>query len=238
MVYKLSNAVEREQIEKEFGLTFKYPDLYTPDIVINGLQEASLSVLTMENTNQVTFAIWGLLPEGYKEDWYVFQQMTNTLNVTLHDLQTTTWMGNSLQQGRCLAIISGFFTYLLKNGKTYPYYVQLISESPFYVAGVYHRLDDGFLSCGLITTATDDFLKSFHNIGDQVPLIIPESAKDVWLSPQTETNVLQGIIENPPKAKLRANPIAQEFFKKNILYDSILQPVFYEDVPNGGDSNF
>ena len=237
MIYKLSNAAEMEQVEKEFGLKFKYPALYSPEIVINGLQEANLSILTMENACEIEFAIWGLLPENYKEDWLVFQRMANTLNVTLYDLETIDWMGDTLKKGRCLIVVTGFFTYLIRDGKTYPYHIGTASGKPFYLAGVYQELDDGFLSCSLVTTIADSFLKHFHDIGNAMPLIVPDSVVDVWLSEKTQVRTIENIIKNPPRVKLRANPIAKDFFKNDIIYDSILQPVFYEGIPQGGGFN-
>jgi putative SOS response-associated peptidase YedK len=237
MFYKLSNAVKKNQIEKDLNLRFKYPNLYSPNLIINGLTEASISIVTMQNREEINFAIWGLLPENYKEDWSTFQEASNTLNLNLDQIKSMDWMKSALEYRRSLILVSGFFGYLLRNNRLYTYYISLPSDKPFYLAGLYNKLDDGFLSCSVITTKANKFIKSYHNIDNQMPLIIPESVMDTWLSNETDSDDIQNIISNPPEPVLRSNPIANDFFNKNIVYNSILQPVHYDDIPEGSHSN-
>ena len=116
MIYKLSNAVERKVIETEFGIPFKYPHIYSPSLIINGFNETNLSVVTMESPYEINYAIWGLMPQNFKEDWHIFQNNANTLNVGLRELENIQWMRESLEERRCLIIVSGFYTHLLHNG--------------------------------------------------------------------------------------------------------------------------
>ncbi|MBS9464296.1 SOS response-associated peptidase family protein [Flagellimonas sp. 389] len=233
MVYKLSNAAEKSIIEEKFESFFKYPNLYQPQLVIDGLVESTVSICTMENPDVIDYAIWGLMPNRYKESWQIFQNAGNTLNFDLEDLKGPIWTENLLQQARGLTIATGYFCYFLRNGEIYPYYVCLKNEEPFYLASIYTQLEDGFLSTGIITTKMDDYLASFHNLDKVQPLIIPESIAREWLDSSTTLKTIENIIKNPPRLELKANPIAGEFFKNNILYDTILQPVHYDDLSRG-----
>ncbi len=237
MYHRLSNAADREEMERVFGLKFKYPKLYSPNMIIDGMTESILSVITMQDSEHINYAIWGLMPDDYKEDWKIFQNGMNTLNINVAKLSSIKWMKNLLMFKRSLVLVSGFFTYFLKKGKLYPYYVSSVDQKPFCIAGIYSTLDDGFLSCSIITTKTDKFIANYHNLHNEKPLLIPSDMKDLWLSESTETDLVNDIIKNPPAMELRANPIAGEFFKKNIVYDSLLNPVYYEGIPGGNTSS-
>ncbi|MFC4221066.1 SOS response-associated peptidase [Flagellimonas marina] len=228
MIYKLSNATEREQIEEEFGVHFKYPHLYTPSALVNGFKETNVCIVTMQDKRRISFAIWGLMPQDFKEDWYIFQNNANTLNVQLQDLEKVEWMKESFVKRRCLVIVSGFYTHLLKNGKTYTYYVTLKNGKPFYLAGVYNILEDGFQCCALITAKTNAFVSSYHDISNLAPIIIPKSHADAWLTDDFDINALKEIVNNPPEVELKANLMADEFFKDITHQDTIIHPDFLE----------
>lgn len=231
MFFRLSNAADLHQIEETSGLSFKYPNLYNPRMLIDGLVESSLSIITMENPLEIDFAIWGLMPNGYKEDWIVLQNAQNTLNLTLDEVRQTAWMQSLLKTNRSLVLVSGFFTYYLKDGKIYPYYISLQNEEPLYLGSLYSILEDGFLTTGLLTCKKDNFISKYHNLDARSPVLVEESAIDVWLDNDTELDIIENIIEKSAAPKLRANPIASEFFKKNITYDSILNPVHHNGLP-------
>ncbi|MBO0321429.1 SOS response-associated peptidase family protein [Muricauda sp. CAU 1633] len=216
MIYKLSNVAERTEIEEEFGLHFKYPHLYTPSAIIDGFKETNISVVTTEDKHKISFAIWGLMPQDFKEDWHIFQNNANTLNVQLQDLERVKWMKESFTKRRCLIIVSGFYTHLLKNGKMHTYYVSLENEKPFYLAGVYNVLEDGFQCCALVMAKTNAFVSSYHDISDLAPIIIPKAHADLWLANEFDIDNLKDIINNPPEVKLKAHLMADEFFKDTI----------------------
>lgn len=223
MIYKLSNGAGREAIEKEFGIPFRYPNLYRPNPVINGFHEINLSVVTMEEPSDITFAIWGLMPQDFKEDWRIFQENTNSLNVKLEELNSVGWMKGSFAQRRCLIIVTGFYTYLLKNGNTYGYHIQQVSKKPFYLAGTYNILNDGFLCTALMVDQTDPFISSYHNISNLAPVIIPKQWAPAWLRKESTKESLADIINNPKRINLMADPISSRFFLQEKILFSIEQ---------------
>ena len=218
--------MERAAIEEEFGVRFKYPHLYTPSALIDGFTESNLCVVTQQDKRKVSYAIWGLMPQDFKEDWHIFQNKANTLNVQLNALKKVGWMKESFVKRRCLVIISGFYTHRLKNGKTYTYYITLKNGRPFYLAGVYNVLEDGFQSCALITAKTNAFVSSYHDISDQAPIIIPQSHAHSWLNDALGVDALRDIVNNPPEVELKAHLMADEFFANLSPQDTLLHPNF------------
>ena len=197
MIYKLSNDAGKEEIEQEFGIPFRYPNLYTPNPIINGFHEINLSVVTMEEPNRISLAIWGLMPQDFKEDWHIFQDNANTLNVKVSELEDIDWMQESFEQRRCLIIVTGFYTHLLENGNTCSFYIHQANNKPFYLAGTYNTLNDGFLCTALMVDKTDTFLTKYHNISILCPVIIPKAMAMEWLNQKATRSELEEIIQKP-----------------------------------------
>ncbi|MDF0715241.1 SOS response-associated peptidase family protein [Muricauda sp. 334s03] len=226
MIYKLSNEAERDVIEKEFGIPFRYPNLFRPNPIINGFHETNLGVVTMENQNEITFAIWGLMPQDFKEDWHIFQDNANTLNVQMVELESIAWMQESFKKRRCLVIVTGFYTHLLENGNTCSYYIHQASNKPFYLAGTYNILNDGFLCTAITVSKTEPFVSSYHNISHLAPVIVPKEHAALWLNKNSNMDDLKEIIQNPKKTKLEAKRMSNEFFLKNLTSNTEVEPLF------------
>lgn len=226
MIYKLSNEADRATIEKEFGIPFRYPNLYKPNPIINGFHETNLCLVTMENPSQISLAIWGLMPQDFKEDWHVFQDNANTLNVKMEELESIAWMKESFKQRRCLIIVTGFYTHLLENGNTCSYYIYQTSKKPFYLAGTYNILNDGFMCTAITVNKTDSFLSSYHNISNLAPVIVPKEKAATWLNKDATIDDLEQFIQNPKKVSLEAKQMSNEFFLKNLTGNTQIDALF------------
>lgn len=231
MYYKLSITAERKSLEEEFGIPLEYTDLYEPAQVINGLNEETLLVITCEDQEYITPAIWGILPEEFTDDWTIFQNISNTLNLGERSFYNGSWMSPALVERRCLIIVTGFFTTYLHRGSIYPYYVKRYDDKPFCIAGIYNRLEDGFLTCSLITCKANQFVRRIQNLGTQMPLILDGAERDKWLSQKLDKADAMKIFRKPSVNHLEAHLIAKEFFNQNITFDSMLEPVDYQDLP-------
>jgi len=231
MYYKLSNIAEGRVLEEEFGISLKYPNLYRPNQIINGLNEETLFVVASDQKNLISPAIWGLLPEEFVDDWSVFQNTSNTLNFDQSNFYEDSWCGRAFTHRRCLVIVTGFFTAFLHNGTIYPYHVKRIDGKPFCIAGIYNRLEDGFLTCSILTTKANRFTKKIQNIGSQMPLLLPKSKWIDWLNTDLAHSNVNEMFQNVSDNGLEAHLIAKEFFNHNITYDSVLEPVSYKGLP-------
>lgn len=230
MYYKISNTAKKEEIESWSNAVFKYPHLYEPQLLINGLNEVSIPLITMEKPNELALAIWGMLPEKYKEDWTIFQSSTNTLNLHEELMDSDLWYAIALKHRRSVIPVTGFFTSFLKDGVAYPYHISLKSGKPFYLAGVYNILDDGFITCSLLVGKANAFIKRFQNVVDCMPLIVTKDTKDEWLNKATPIAKIRDILKSPIAAEYQARPIAKELFNNNITYDGMLLPYDYDKV--------
>lgn len=229
MFYKLSNTADLNNIEGVFDAKFRYPQIYKTSVLINGLSEQTLPIITMQDTASIQYAIWGLLPQNYKEGWENFQSLTNTLNISVNELENLDWIKNILNQQRCVIIVTGFFTSYLYKGEVYPFYVYEKNHQPFALAGIYTTLQDGFMSVSIMTTTMENELVEVHNLGRDFPIAISAESHYQWLKPQLNLN--EKILENINKLELRAHTISKEFYKNEIVFDTILEPAHYNSLP-------
>ncbi len=185
-------------------------------MVICGTNEVTLPIITCENPEQISFAIWGILPTGYKEDWKIFQSVTNTLNVSLDSLTKSNWQSESLFKRRCLVVVNGFFTSYLHEGRLYPYYLSLPSKKTFLLAGLYNTTDDGFLSFSLILGKAKNVMDRTQNMTDLMPLIIDKGQMNPWLNTETGILRLKSILNETMEDELESFPIPSSMFNENI----------------------
>ena len=232
MYNKISNTAERKMIESEFGIKFKFPKLYQKNFIINGANEATVSIITIEEPHHINYGIWGILPTNYKEDWLDFQNVIDTLSVAKDRIHSDELFDQPFQLRRCLIIVTGFFIHHLNKGVVYPYYVHHATSKPFALAGIYNVTDDGFLTCSIVLTDVSGKLASIENIDSKIPVVLSKKYRDMWLEKNCSKEDLYSITEDVDQIPLEAHPIAKEFFKNNIVYDSFLEPVQYKNLPN------
>lgn len=229
MYFKISNTAKLKEIEQDVNALFKYPDLYTPQVVISGLTEVSIPIVTMNEPNIVNLAIWGLLPGNFNEDWELFQKLTNTLTIPAHKLDADIWYHESFMKSRCIIPVTGFFTSVLKNGEIYPYHISCKKGGILYLAGIYTILDDGFITCSILTGPLEREVVNYQNLVDYMPVIIDRNDKCDWFSGDTSIERTKEIMQPPHQTDLKIRPIARNLFNNDISYDSMLMPYEYPE---------
>lgn len=186
-------------MQREFLIPFRYPEVYKPKSVINGLKESVLSVITMKDTTKIDYAIWGLLPEKYSGDWSVFQEYTNSLTVEYNGQSNDfvdVWYTNSTIKRRCLIIVTGFYVSNIKDGKISTYYITHPNKLPFGLAGVYNEIEDGFITCAVVTAEIKSNYSKKQNLGKNLPVAIQKNQIDKWLDPKATASELDNIIRS------------------------------------------
>ncbi|GGW34635.1 SOS response-associated peptidase family protein [Arenibacter certesii] len=231
MIYKLSNTASDTTLKTTFNIPLKYPYFYRKQILMNGLEEVTIPIITMEESKVMVPAIWGILPENYKDDWETFQEVFNSLNISIQSLGQLSWCNTALMERRCFIPITGYFTSYLINGELYPYYFHQESGGPFFLAGIYNKTQDGFLTAAILTTSTNQELKSLCNINKAIPIMLPNTVYDEWLNGDLADFEIHQLVKSTPDIKLTGHPISKEFFKNNISYTTMLSPVNYNDAP-------
>ncbi|WP_052184208.1 SOS response-associated peptidase family protein [Psychroserpens sp. Hel_I_66] len=219
MFYKLSNTCDVLEIEKEFGTTFRYPNLYKPKAIIDGLKESQLPIITSQNLSHVDYSIWGLLPEGYDDNWNTFQDFTNTLNTNIqsNDLNEEIY-SDSLDKRRCLVIVNGFFSTKISDGKLRTHLIHLKNQNPFCIAGIYNKILDGFYTCSILTTNSVCGNDHIPGLEKQKPLIFKKKDLKRWLDPKLTIEHLKPLVQNHEHYDFISQPINESFYNNSKLF--------------------
>ncbi|PID70220.1 MAG: hypothetical protein CR985_02880 [Flavobacteriales bacterium] len=232
MFYRISNIAGREELEFHFNRKFDFPNIYFPKVVLNGLEETTLSIITSEKPECISYGIWGLLPEDFDENWYVFQNISNTLNTDLEHLEYTEALYNtSVIKRRCLILATGFFTAYLYQKKMYPYYIHLTDEQPFCFAGIYNQLEDGFLTCSLLISDNAGYLADIPHIQSKLPVVLSPRNYGNWLEDDLSVDAIDVMLESQKKMKFKSYPISREFYNMKNPGMEILNPILLYNNP-------
>lgn len=91
----------------------------------------------------------------------------------------------SIQDRRCLVPASGYFEWKKdSNGKKTKYAFSGAAGDPLYIAGLYLRSSDMRTPCfSILTRDATDGIKEIHG---RMPVLIPKSRIEEWLSPEID----------------------------------------------------
>ncbi|WP_010178270.1 SOS response-associated peptidase family protein [Aquimarina agarilytica] len=231
MKYKISNTAARETLEAHVGMPLKYPNIYVSNPVVTGFEETIVPLIISDNDKEIEYGIWGLLPDNYHEDWQVFQTIIDTLTIEKKDFISNTFLKDSVNLKRCAVIVTGFFTTYLYKGEIFPFYVYAKNKKPFYLAGYYNKLADGFITFSILLNKVEPSIKKIQNLSDYSPKILSKNEKDVWVSNSSTNNDITKLLEKDSQLELKSHTIAKELYKMGITYNSMLEPVVYKNLP-------
>ncbi|MEO9571890.1 MAG: SOS response-associated peptidase family protein [Polaribacter sp.] len=208
MKYSLSNTASKTLIEQELKLNFKYPNIYKPKLKIDGYREQPISIITTEEPTIITQAIWGLLPQNFQGSWKKFQRLKTTLHVNKDEVLENFLYKEALEKRRCLIIVTGFYTYNLKGKNVISCLLEKDPIKPFYLAGIYNVLQDGFITCTVINTNVNSSIDSINNLYKVMPIQIPDILKNIWLDKKTPIKDIKYLISKPYFTKFKVQKIA------------------------------
>ena len=109
--------------------------------------------------------------------------------------------------------------------------MHLKSNEPFAIAGVYNELDDGFVTCSIIVSKANDYIKKIHNSGISMPVVFGTLNQNLWLNADMSDESIEKLIQTDSKLPFKAHTIAKEFHKLGINFDTVLDPVNYQNLP-------
>ncbi len=185
---------------------FVFPDEIDPRY--NIAPTLDILVVANDGTREVRQARWGLIP-GWAKDPKIGNRLINARSETLAQKPA---FKDAFRKRRCLVIADGFYEWRKEpeGGKT-PIYIQLQDGRPFAFAGLWARWhpDEGepVTSCTIVTTEPNPLVAPIHN---RMPVILPPTAYDLWLDPDTdEPEVLNGLLVPYPAQEMVIRPVTR-----------------------------
>jgi putative SOS response-associated peptidase YedK len=141
-----------------------------------------IAVVPNDGKQRLDFYVWGLIP-SWAKDPNIGNRMINARGETLAEKPS---FRNAYKRRRCLILADGFYEWKKAEGSKskIPMFIHLKDRQPFAFAGLWElwNAPDGsqIYSATIITTEPNSMMKSIHN---RMPVILPQSAYEEWLSP-------------------------------------------------------
>ena len=168
-----------------------------------------LAVVPNTGENKLDFFTWGLVP-FWAKDPAIGNRMINARSETLSEKPS---FKNAFKRRRCLILADGFFEWQKIPGEKskIPTYIHMKDNKPFVFAGLWEEWNspDGsqILSTTIITTSPNELVAPIHN---RMPVILPESAYEQWLTPgEADTQKLSPLLYPFDANLMAAFPVSQ-----------------------------
>jgi putative SOS response-associated peptidase YedK len=167
---------------------------------------------------------WGLIPH-WAENAKSASRMFNARSETL---ARSPAFADALRRKRCLVPVDGFYEWQRIDGRRQPYTIGRADGAPLALAGLWSgwrdpALDRVVRTFTIVTTAPNDQLAWLH---DRMPVVVPQSAWDLWLDPElSDPSELQALFEPSDEVILRIDPVRD--LVNNVRNDGpeLIQPI-------------
>ena len=173
---------------------------------------------------------WGLVPSWAKDPKIGDRQ----INARAESIVDKPAYRTAFERRRCLIPADGFYEWQPRPGqkRKQPMFVHRRDGEPMAFAGLWEvwreREDDDWLrTCAIVTTDANELLAPIH---DRMPVILPESAWDTWLDPETDEQTLRGLLIPAPDDVVVAYPVSTLVNKADHDGPELVQRVAVEDA--------
>ncbi|MCL6638037.1 MAG: SOS response-associated peptidase [Alicyclobacillus sp.] len=162
---------------------------------------------------------WGLLmPRS--------QGSTRVINVRSETVVFKPWFRRLLHSQRCLVPADGYYEWHALGKVKQPYRIVLPQRKLFAFAGLYsiQTASDGHIRgvFALLTCAANDRLAGLH---PRMPVILPESAEEAWLSPRVRAEQAVELLQPCPSAEVAYYPVSTRVNRPDVDDPECIQPV-------------
>ena len=135
---------------------------------------------------------WGLLPF-----WAKSTKGKPLINARVETVEKKPAFRHAFKKYRCLIPVTGFYEWTSEMGRKQPYLFSQ-KDQHLYFAGLYSKWkdpeDQTLHSCTIITTEARGEIERYHH---RMPLALEASDFEDWVDPNTPTERLHEILENP-----------------------------------------
>ena len=165
-----------------------------------------MSAETGAGRRELAWLRWGLVP-GWAKDPAVGSRMINARAESVAEKPS---FRTPLSRRRCLILADGFYEWQAVGQKKQPYFIRLVDDRPFALAGLWerwegpdHRLVE---SCTIITTEANALMRPIH---DRMPVILPPECLDRWLDPALrDAAAVTPLLRPYPAEDMIAGPVS------------------------------
>ncbi|WP_421810549.1 SOS response-associated peptidase [Flagellimonas sp.] len=247
MCYSTRATKKAEQLELHFNvkrlLGKQEPEGDLVHYHANGWSHPLMWVIPQESPNNITPAMWGIMPSknngaDYKEYFknYTTFGGLNAKSEKLFDHFIYRW---SWEHKRCIIPVDGFFephtTPTKVKGKPFkvPFYFKRKDGDPINLAGIYTTTADGWNTFTILTKPATPLFEKIHNDKKRRPVIINDGDIDSWLLEGNGEDEVQQMIEDDMwDSEFETYPITKDLYSRTVdsNREDIIEQMEYEEV--------
>lgn len=160
-----------------------------------------------ESQREFALLRWGLIP-SWADDAKIGSRMINARSETA---ATKPSFRSAFRKRRCLVIADGYYEWEKVGTKRLPFHIQMKSEEPFAMAGLWEiwkgdeKTPGPVHSCTVLTTESNELTSDLH---DRMPVILPEEHWGLWLDPElTEADPLLPLMVPYASDEMKLNEV-------------------------------
>lgn len=152
---------------------------------------------------------WGLAPSWSKEG----KPNAGMINARAETVAEKPAFRSAFKKRRCLVPADGFYEWMGTASGKAPYLIGMKDRRPFAMAGLWETWRDKedpekepLYTCSVVTVGPNEVMEPIH---DRMPLILPESAWDAWMSPDTPIEEIKALLVPYPAEEMAARPVSK-----------------------------
>jgi len=239
MCYYTSITPKPADIITRFGVEFPSSESFQAMYSVNAFTYPEIPVISSEDRQHVQYYTWGLIPFWVKDKDAANSIRQRTLNARAETIFEKPSFRHSIREKRCLIIVDGFFEWRHIGKKTYPYHINLKSNEPFVIAGIWDTWTDPangetIKTCSVITTAANELLAKVHNTRKRMPVILKRENETKWLEDDLTDDEIKSMLLSYDTDEMTAYPVSKMVNKLGVNFTdrSVLNEFEYSDLPD------
>ncbi len=214
MCYHLSINHDTNDLENWFGRKFFESGRFERIYHASAFDTPFLPVICNVNPDVIQFLQWGFIPFWTKNLLSANRIRLKTLNARSETIFTKPSFMHTIKKRRCLIIADGFYEWHHANGKTYPFYIQLLNKNLFSFAGLWDSWTDkdsgiNYDTFSILTTEANPLLALIHNKKKRMPVILNRDDENRWLKNDLETSEIESMFYKYDEKLLKAYTVSR-----------------------------
>ena len=209
---------------------------------VSAFVHPALPVVTGQHPGVVQLFSWGLLPEWVKSGEQAAEVATKTLNARGETIYEKPSFRRAAAHQRCLILIDGFFEWMHRGGRKYPFFIRTAAEGPFALGGLWSAWADPatgelFQTCSVVTTEANVLMARIHNTKQRMPLVLPPAHEHLWMQPDLPRAEVEKLMRPIDEAALTAHtvsPLVSRQARENSNVPAVSAPFAYPELAPDG----
>lgn len=210
MCGRYSLVISPDEIKERFKVK-KIDSQLRPNA--NASPSQQLPLITNYDSQRLILATWGMIPAWINDE----KTVKRLINARAETLEIKSTFKSAIKNNRCLVIADGFYEWakITNSTKKQPYLITLKNNTPFAMAGIFHRKKDKnnkeYLEFAIITTAANSLMRKIHT---RMPAILSQADEQRWLDNDITLQQAISMLKPYPATKMQLQAISSDLTHK------------------------